>query len=250
MTRKNAGQDGRNAHAILLAAGLGRRLGAGVNKGFVAIHGRPLLSWSLETFAKHPAIGCIVIVHAQEEQAAERCRREILDPLGLGKRVALATGGERRQDSSLQGIEALPAAVREDPNAIVLVHDAARPLVSTFLITHCLRELAEHPDAAGVLPALPIRETLKRVRDSWIVETVDREALWSAQTPQVFRLAALRHAHHEALAAGRAVTDDAGLLEAMGHRLRIVPGDLENLKVTFPEDRIFVERLLRERDSA
>lgn len=248
MTRKDVGPAGRHAHAILLSAGLGRRLGAGVNKGFVAIHGRPLLSWSLETFARHPAIGAIVIVHAPEEQTAERCRREILEPLGLVERVALIPGGERRQDSSLHGIEGLPAHVREDADAIVLVHDAARPLVSPFLITHCLRELQEHPDAAGVLPALPIRETLKRVQDSWIVETVDRQALWSAQTPQVFRLGALRRAHHEAQAAGRAVTDDAGLLEASGQRLRIVPGDLENLKVTYPEDRIFVERLLRERE--
>ena len=133
-----------------------------------------------------------------------------------------------------------------------MIHDAARPLVSPYLISQCLRTLTEHPDSAGVLPALPVRETLKRVADSWIESTVDREALWAAQTPQVFRkdvrLGPLRDAHARAIDEGIAVTDDAGLLEATGHRLRIVPGDLENLKVTYPEDRIFVERLLRERD--
>jgi 2-C-methyl-D-erythritol 4-phosphate cytidylyltransferase len=191
----------------------------------------------------------VVVVHAPGADAAERCRREVLKPLGLSTRVLLAAGGERRQDSSLQGIQALPPEVRDDPEAIVLVHDAARPLVSPFLITHCLRELADHPDAAGVLPALPVRETLKRVEDSWIVQTIERQNLWSAQTPQVFRLGPLRKAHVEAVSAGRAVTDDAELLEAAGHRLRVVPGDLENLKVTYPEDCILVERLLREREA-
>lgn len=239
---------GLKGQAILLAAGLGRRLGVGMNKGFVTIHGRPLLSWSLETFAKHPAVETIVVVHAPGEKGAERCREEVLAPLGLESRVVLAEGGQRRQDSSLHGIEALPQPLREDDKTVVMIHDAARPLVSSYLIEHCLRALAEHPDAAGVLPALPVRETLKRVSDSWIESTVDREALWAAQTPQVFRLGPLRDAHARALSGGIAVTDDAGLLEATGHRLRIVPGDLENLKVTYPEDRIFVERLLRERE--
>ncbi len=234
-------------HAILLAAGLGRRLGAGANKGFVQIHGRPLLSWSLETFARHPSIGELVVVVAPGSESRERCLTEALAPLGLQDRVILVEGGERRQDSSLRGIEALPSRLLDDPETIVLIHDAARPLVSAFLITRCLRALAENPDAAGVLPALPVRETLKRVEESWIASTIDRTGLWGAQTPQIFRLGPLREAHEQALAEERTVTDDASLLEAVGHLLRIVPGDLENLKVTYPEDRIFVERLLRER---
>jgi 2-C-methyl-D-erythritol 4-phosphate cytidylyltransferase len=234
-------------HAILLAAGLGRRLGAGANKGFVQIHGRPLLTWSLEAFALHPSIGELIVVVAPGADSRERCVTEALRPLGLQDRVRLIEGGERRQDSSLHGIEALPPHLRDDPETVVLIHDAARPLVSAFLITRCLRALAEFPDAAGVLPALPVRETLKRVEESWIVSTVDRSGLWAAQTPQVFRLGPLRGAHEQALAEERTVTDDASLLEAAGHLLRVVPGDLENLKVTYPEDRIFVERLLRAR---
>ena len=238
---------GPKGQAILLAAGLGRRLGVGMNKGFVSISGRPLLSFSLETFAEHPSVETIVVVHAPGEKASARCRTEILAPLGLEERVVLVAGGQRRQDSSLHGIEALPQHLRDDSQTVVMIHDAARPLVSPFLISRCLRTLAEHPDAAGVLPALPVRETLKRVADSWIGSTVDREALWAAQTPQVFRLGPLRDAHARAVTEDIAVTDDAGLLEATGHRLRIIPGDLENLKVTYPEDRIFVERLIRER---
>lgn len=235
-------------HAILLAAGLGRRLGVGMSKGFVSINERPLLSWSLETFANHPSVETIVVVHAPGEKAAARCREEVIAPLGLELRVTLTEGGERRQDSSLHGIKALPRSVRDDPDAIVMIHDAARPLVTQFLITSCMRAMAEYPEAAGVLPALPVRETLKRVSDSWIESTVDREALWAAQTPQVFRLKQLREAHQQASAEGIEVTDDAGLLEATGYRVRIVPGDLENLKVTYPEDQLIVERFFRGRE--
>jgi 2-C-methyl-D-erythritol 4-phosphate cytidylyltransferase len=237
-------------HAILLAAGLGRRLGAGTDKGFVSIHGRPLLSWSLETFAAHPLVEAIVVVHTPGDQAKERCRREVLEPLGLTSRVILQSGGERRQDSSLRGLDALPSEIREDPESLVMIHDAARPLVTAFLITHCLRELSEQPEAAGVLPALPVRETLKRVEDSWVLSTVERERLWTAQTPQVFRLGKLRDAHKNAAEQQLPVTDDAALLEAMGERLRIIPGDLENQKVTYPEDRILITRLLHLRKSA
>ena len=118
-----------------------------------------------------------------------------------------------------------------------------------FRLLHgLLRAMAEHPDTSGVLPALPVRETLKRVSDSWIESTVDREALWAAQTPQVFRLKQLRDAHQQAKVEGIEVTDDAGLLEATGYRVRIIPGDLENLKVTYPEDQLIVERFFRERE--
>jgi len=235
-------------HAIILAAGQGRRFGAGTAKGLVSIHGRPLLAWSLETFARHRSVGEIVVVLPPGPSARERVTKEILRPMGLEERVVLAGGGARRQDSSLHGIEALPPKLRDDPRTIVMVHDAARPLVSPFLITRCMRALADHPDAAGVLPALPVRETLKRVNDSWVVETVPRSGLMASQTPQVFRLGPLREAHARATADGIEVTDDAGLLEATGHRLRVVPGDLENLKVTYPEDRLLAERLLRERE--
>jgi len=239
---------GVKGHAILLAAGLGRRLGAGAQKGFVPIHGRPLLCWSLETFARHPSIGEVIVVLAPGEAARDRCRTDVLAPMGLAERVKLIEGGVRRQDSSHHGIEALPASLREDPSTVVLIHDAARPLVSQFLISRCLRAMADYPDAAGALPALPARETLKRVEESWISATVSREGIWGAQTPQVFRLGPLRESHARAAREGRAVTDDAMLLEAAGHRIRIVPGDLENLKVTFPEDKLFVERLLRARE--
>ncbi|MBD3161372.1 MAG: 2-C-methyl-D-erythritol 4-phosphate cytidylyltransferase [Candidatus Latescibacteria bacterium] len=235
-------------HAVLLAAGLGRRLGAGTSKGFVEILGRPLLAWSLETFAGHPQIDRIVVVHAPGEAARARCLDAAIRPLGLEDRAILVEGGERRQDSSARGTAALPPAVRDDPEAVVLIHDAARPLVSPYLITHCLRELAAHPRAAGVLPALPVRETLKRVHESWIEETIDRTGLWAAQTPQAFRLGPLREAQDRAAREGWAVTDDAGLLEASARPLRIVPGDPENLKITYPEDRIFAERLLRIRE--
>jgi 2-C-methyl-D-erythritol 4-phosphate cytidylyltransferase len=237
-----------HGHAILLAAGQGRRFGATSGKGFTEIHGRPLLSWSLATFAAHPQIESIVVVVPPWSEGIERTRRDVVDPMGLGHRVVLVPGGDRRQDSSQLGIDALPASVRANPSAVVLIHDAARPMVSGFLITRCLRALADFPEAAGVLPALPVRETLKKAADAWVERTVDRDGLWAAQTPQVFRLGPLRDAQARAQEQGIAVTDDAALVEAAGGRLRIVPGDIENIKVTYPEDRILVERLLRARE--
>jgi 2-C-methyl-D-erythritol 4-phosphate cytidylyltransferase len=238
-----------HGHAILLAAGQGRRFGASAGKGFTEIHGRPLLSWSLATFAAHPQIESIIVIVPPWAEGIERTRRDLIEPMGLGGRVILASGGDRRQDSSQRGIDALPASIRSNPDTIVLIHDAARPMVSSFLITRCLRALADFPDAAGVLPALPVRETLKKAADAWVERTVDREGLWAAQTPQVFRLGPLRAAQAKAVEQEIAVTDDASLLEAIGERLRIVPGDIENIKVTYPEDRILVERLLRARES-
>lgn len=239
----------QRGHAILLAAGLGRRLGAGSSKGFVELLGRPLLCWSLETFASHPAIGEIVIVLPPGDRARDRCRIDVTDPMGLTTRVALAEGGERRQDSSYFGIGALSRDVLDDPESVVLIHDAARPLVSSFLITRCLREMLHTPDAVGCLPALPVKETVKRVKDSWIETTIDRSDLMTAQTPQVFRLGPLRRAHEQARSGGIAVTDDAMLLESVGMRIRAVPGDIENIKITYPEDRILAERLIRERET-
>lgn len=238
-----------HGHAVLLAAGQGRRFGATAGKGFTEIHGRPLLAWSLATFAAHPQIESLVVVVPPWSDGIERTRREVIEPLGLAHRVVLVPGGDRRQDSSQRGIDGLPASLRSRSDTVVLIHDAARPLVSSFLITRCLRALADFPDAAGVLPALPVRETLKKAGDSWVERTVDRDGLWAAQTPQVFRLGALLAAHARAAEQGFAVTDDAALLESSGERLRIVPGDIENIKVTYPEDRILVERLLRARES-
>ncbi len=235
-------------HAIILAAGQGRRYGAGTSKGLVPIHGRPLIAWSLETFARHRSIGEIVIVLPPGEGARERVIKEVLRPMQLEDRVTIAEGGPRRQDSSLRGIEALSPKVRGNPRTIVLIHDAARPLVSLFLISRCLRAISEFSDVAGVLPALPVRETLKRVNDSVVVQTVPRDGMVASQTPQVFRLGLLKEAHARATRDGVEVTDDAGLLEAMGNPIRVIPGDLENLKVTYPEDRILAERLLRERE--
>lgn len=247
MSARRAGEP--QGHAILLAAGLGRRLGAGSAKGFVDLLGRPLLGWSLETFASHPAVGEVVIVLPRGNEARERCKREVTDPMGLTDRVRFAEGGERRQDSSLLGVEALSPEARDDPDAVVLIHDAARPLVSGFLINRCLREMRIHPEAAGCLPALPVKETVKRVKDGWVQSTLDRSGLMLAQTPQAFRLGALRQAHERSRIERLTVTDDAMLLEAMGSRLRIVPGDIENIKVTYPEDRILAERLMREREA-
>ena len=143
-------------------------------------------------------------------------------------------GGERRRDSVAAGLAEIP-----DPDGLVLVHDTARPLVTTDLIVRVLDRLREG-DVAGVVPVVPVRDTIKRVIDGLVVETVDRTDLAAVQTPQGFDPATLRAAH---AASDGDATDDASMVEAIGGSVAVVDGDVANLKVTYPDDLALVEAL-------
>lgn len=235
------------AYAILLAAGEGRRYQAGEGKGLALVGGRPLMAWSLSTFASHPRIRALVLVLPPAPVIAERVRPVMAAIPGLDEsRILLAQGGETRVASARNGLAALRQGFSVSPDDAVLIHDAARPLVTAALIDRCIDALADE-GTDGVVPALPVRETIKRVGEGLqVVETIARAGLWSAQTPQGFRLAALARAQTHG-APGREFTDDASMLEDAGMRVRVIPGETENVKVTVPEDRVFVERVLRER---
>jgi 2-C-methyl-D-erythritol 4-phosphate cytidylyltransferase len=149
-------------------------------------------------------------------------------------------GGADRQTSVHAGLRASDAA-----SAWVLVHDAARPLIRAGNIRDCLAALAQHP---AVVLAVPLADTLKRAdADGAISATVDRHGLWQAQTPQMFRIGLLRDALMAAESAGVSVTDEASAVESLGYAPRLVRGDMENLKVTFPPDFALAARLLRTR---
>jgi 2-C-methyl-D-erythritol 4-phosphate cytidylyltransferase len=152
----------------------------------------------------------------------------------VGDLAGAVPGGDRRRDSVASGLAAI-----SDHNGFVLIHDAARPLVTAGLVRAVIDRLLIG-DVAGVVPVVPVRDTLKRVAGEFVVETVDRVDLVAVQTPQGFDLAALRAAH--ALADGDA-TDDASMVEAAGGTIAIVDGDPANLKVTYPEDLALAEAL-------
>lgn len=215
---------------IIVAAGRGQRFGAEMPKQFLRAGDRPLIRHAVEAFIAHPSIDTVLpVIHPDDAGIVA----DALDGLSYMEPVA---GGAARQDSVRNGLEAL-ADLAPD---IVLVHDAARPLVAHDLIERVLDGLGTHP---GVVPALQVVDTLKRAdADGVIAGTVSRDGLWRAQTPQGFRFGALLQAHRTV--AGQELTDDAAVMEAAGHKVCVVAGDDANLKVTTPDDLGKVEKMM------
>jgi 2-C-methyl-D-erythritol 4-phosphate cytidylyltransferase len=225
--------------ALVLAAGRGERLGAGQPKAFLPLAGRPLLVHAVEALAACARIDAIVPVLPAAEVA--RLSGWAWSDGAARKLVAPVAGGAERQDSMRAGLDALPASVE-----FVAVHDAARPLVQPEDVA---RVVAAAERCGAALLAVPVRDTLKRVRDGRVVETLAREGLWAAQTPQVFRTSLLREAIAKAEAEGFQGTDDAQIVERLGAPVEIVAGDPSNLKITWPADLAWAEACVRERDA-
>jgi 2-C-methyl-D-erythritol 4-phosphate cytidylyltransferase len=220
------------AVALIVAAGRGERLGSGRPKALVPLCGVPMLEWSVASLREVPAVSRIIVALPAGE----------LDAAPAG--TTAVPGGDQRSHSVRN---ALAACEHGDP---VIVHDAARPLATPALFIQALLELERHPDAAAVIAAAPVSDTIKEVGDdgATVTRTLQRARLWAVQTPQVFRRAAL-----EAVLTGAdddqlaAATDDAWLVERAGGVVRIVGSDPGNMKITTPEDLRVAELLLAER---
>lgn len=226
---------------VVPAAGSARRMGAAVPKQYLSLAGRSVLEWSLAPFLAHLRTAGIVVVLAEQDE------RWSQTGLAGNAKISTAIGGAERMDSVLAGLNALPGrATAED---WVLVHDAARPCLTTADVDKLLSELSD--DAVGGLLAAPVVDTLKRADDSGrVAQTVAREKLWRALTPQMFRRDVLQRALAAALASGSAVTDEAQAVEALGLQPKLVAGDADNIKITLPEDLLRAERILRSRSAA
>jgi len=215
--------------AIVAAAGRSERMD-GRDKLFTLVGGKPLLVHTISVFHRCRAVDRVVLVLSPEN--IER-GRELVAEAGFGKVAAICQGGERRQDSVRNGLEALASC------QWVVVHDGARPLVTAELIERGL-EAAKETGAA--IAALPIRDTIKEVEPSGLIgRTISRARLWAAQTPQVFRYDILREAHQRVQ--GEA-TDDAALVEKLGYQVKVFEGSPLNIKVTTAVDLALVEALL------
>jgi 2-C-methyl-D-erythritol 4-phosphate cytidylyltransferase len=209
--------------AILVAAGRGERLGLDRPKAFANLGDEPLLAEPLRRLEACPWIDAIVLVAPPgwEEPAILLAEEE-----GCGKVRACVTGGAERSDSVRAGL----AEVADDA-LVILVHDAARPFLTDDVVERVIAPLSEGWD--GAVPGLAVGDTLKRVAaDGAVEETVSRDGLWAVQTPQAFAADSLRRAH----AADADATDDAGLVEAAGGRIKVVEGDPRLLKVTTAAD--------------
>lgn len=215
-----------SCYALIMAAGSGTRMGLSQNKVLLSLAGKSILQHTVEKFAG--LVEGIVIVARREDIPA-------VSALSLDAHIVV--GGDTRQRSVLQGLRALP----EDAG-IVLVHDAARPLVTREVIDRCIASAATY--GSGVA-GVRVKDTIKCVgEDGIILETPQRECLIAAQTPQAFSAHALREAIERLEAAGITATDDAGAMEAAGEPVHIVPGDPKNIKLTEPGDVRFAEWLL------
>jgi 2-C-methyl-D-erythritol 4-phosphate cytidylyltransferase len=218
-----------NAFAIIVAAGRGERLGASRPKAFVELGGQPLLLRSALVFDAAPSVDAVVaVVPAAEVEAA----RPMLAP--VRKLRAVVAGGSRRQDSVLEGLKQAPDGF----DGLVLVHDAARPLADVPLVESVVRAAREK---GAALPVLGLADTVKRVREGHVVETLNRDELGAAQTPQGFRFALLVKAYEAAFRDRVVLTDEAMAVERTGQAVAAVPGSPRNRKITTPEDLAWAE---------
>ncbi len=228
-------QAGQRVGAIIAAAGASTRM-RGIDKIFASVGGRPLLWHTLAAFQACGAVDQVVVVLGR---GGVRRGRSLVKEGAFTKVTAVCAGGRRRQDSVAIGLKKLERC------HWVVVHDGARPCVTAGLVELGLREAG--PTGAAIA-AVPLKDTVKTVgARGWVRGTPPREGLWAAQTPQVFRYEYLVEAHRRIR---KDVTDDASMVEALGHRVRVYPGRYDNMKVTTPEDIPLAETILRMRDEA
>ncbi|MCL6620735.1 MAG: 2-C-methyl-D-erythritol 4-phosphate cytidylyltransferase [Syntrophobacterales bacterium] len=225
------------AAALIAAAGVGTRMGTATPKPYLTLAGKPILAHTLAVFEALPEVQEItLVVHPRE---LEQCQERIIIPYGFRKVLRLVPGGKERQDSVYHGLKALMGVGGVD---LVLVHDGVRPLVRPEDIRRVLRAARRY--GAAVL-GWPAQDTLKRVSaQGEVLETLDRRQIWQIQTPQAFRAELLWRAYVTAYERGFYATDEAALVEALPHPVRVLQGAPFNLKITTPADLVVAEALL------
>jgi 2-C-methyl-D-erythritol 4-phosphate cytidylyltransferase len=220
---------------ILPAAGQGKRMGAGKNKLLLELNGLPVLIHTLRVFEQDEACsGIILAIHPQDEIEFQ----SLLTRYNVSKVIHLIPGGKERQDSIYNALKSV------ETDGIILVHDAARPFIQKEHI-YRLTEMAAETGAA--ILGVPAKDTIKKVQDGVVVETVERSSLWAVQTPQAFRISLLTEAYKRAEKDHFLGTDDASLVERLNYPVSMVEGDYDNIKLTTPEDLYFAEAILKKR---
>ncbi|TYR78495.1 2-C-methyl-D-erythritol 4-phosphate cytidylyltransferase [Priestia megaterium] len=217
---------------IVLAAGKGERMKAGHNKQFLTIRNVPLIIHTLRVFEEDEQCKQIILVVNEKETDYIY---QLLREYPINKVKSIVTGGKERQDSVYNGLQ----AVKE--SNVLLIHDGARPFVKHKDIHHLVQKAIQQK--AAVL-AVPVKDTIKKVENGSVIETVERSSLWAIQTPQAFLLSTIKEAHEKAIHDQYTGTDDASLVERLGKKVAIVEGNYDNIKLTTPEDLIYAEAIL------
>lgn len=222
--------------AIVPAAGSGKRMQGNLSKQYLPVDGKMILLHTLCVFELSPDIDEIILVAPEED--IPMVRKMIIEPRGMSKVCHVLAGGKQRQDSVRNGL-----AIVGDHTDIVLIHDVVRPFISQNLIHQAVREAEKH---GAVTVGMPVKDTIKRVNpDGWIVETMNRQFLWMAQTPQAFRRSVIQEAYRRADQDQFYGTDDASLVERMGLQVKMINASYANIKITTPEDLLMAEFLIK-----
>lgn len=221
--------------ALIVAGGKGIRFGGNMPKQYALLAGVPILVRTLRVFDECDCVDRLVVAVPPED--VDFVGHSMLASGALRKSVAVVAGGARRQDSVCNGLAAVPSEA-----AVVVIHDAVRPLVTCAAISACVESARQH---GACILAWPVWDTLKRVSSAGCIEaTLPRDDVWMAQTPQAFRSVVIRTAHERARREQLPATDDASLVERMGTAVHVLPGSLRNLKITTAEDLALAEALL------
>lgn len=226
----------RKIVAIIVAGGQGKRMGMAIKKQYILLKEKEILAYTLESFQKCEFIDEIIVVVAEEEK--DYVKQNMIDKYQFSKVKKIATAGKERQDSVYNGL----LLVSNDTD-YVIVHDGARPFVSTELIMRCL-EKAQNTGAS--IAAVPVKDTIKICDPTSyeVKQTPNRALLWSIQTPQVFNFDLLLKAYQYARDQNLQVTDDSMIIEAFGKKVYITEGEYNNIKITTPEDLMIAEAIL------
>lgn len=227
--------------AVVPAAGMGKRMGASINKQYLQLGGMPIVARTLLVLQQSPLINGIMLVTPAEE--IPYCRSQVVEAYQLTKVLSIVPGGAERQHSVLNGLTALRDHATD--RDIVLIHDGVRPFIDEEILQRSI-QLAD--TGVGALVAVQAKDTIKVVQNGMVVATPDRATLWQAQTPQTFRYGQILAAHQQAAVEQFLGTDDCSLLERVGEPVAIVPGSYRNIKITTPEDLVLAEAFLCEQE--
>ena len=227
------------ATVLIPAAGTGRRMGGSTRKQYLELAGKPILAHTLTLFENHPLIENIYPIVPPDD--ISYCQQQIISRYGFSKVRRIIAGGAERQDSVRNGLNALAEDGFDQPQRPILIHDGARPLFDCKQLSALIEIICE---TGACTIGVPVKDTIKDVTNSMITGSPDRSRLWQAQTPQGFQYRLIREAFDRADEDGFVATDDASLLERLGHPVKILEGDYRNIKVTTPEDILIAVALL------
>ena len=221
--------------AIVLAGGVGKRMGSSTSKQFLLLDNRPILVHTLQVFQDcRPVDGIYLVVNHRDLPIIQE---EILETYHFSKIMKLVIGGRLRQDSVRNGLEAI-----DESCDVVIVHDAARPFVSPAFVEKSI-SLMEMFDA--VVPAIPARDTIKMIsKEGFVLKTLERDSLWHIQTPQTFKYDLIAKAYREGMAKKLCGYDDSAFIEHLGKKVKVVEGSPYNIKITTPEDLLIARGIL------